>query len=112
MARARSSAHPLKRRLSELAGQLPNSALDELSERELWALQRDLIDAAMEAEHPAIQVQGRVRAWARSFQVGGADDLAAAVLWRRVRPRVDLQAGGMELDWLSPRMQSILSRGA
>ena len=44
--------------------------------------------------------------------IGGADDLPVRVLWRRVRPLVDRQAGGMELDWLSPRMQAILSEGA
>lgn len=103
---------PLQRKLSRLEGRLPNSALEELSERELWALQRDLIDAALEAERPAADVAARVRAWARSFHVGGADDLPARVLWVRVRPRVDRQAGGMELDWLSPRMQAILSEGA
>ena len=103
---------PLRRKLSQLEGRLPNSALDELSDRELWALQRDLIDAALEADCPPTDVQSRVRGWARNFQVGGADDLPARVLWSRVRPRVDHQAGGMELDWLSPRMQAILAEGA
>jgi hypothetical protein len=102
----------LRRRLSRLEGRLPNSALDELNDRELWALQRDLIDAALETDRPPSDVSGRVRGWARSFHVGGADDLPARVLWERVRPRVDHQAGGIELDWLSPRMQAILSEGA
>ncbi|HTK34614.1 MAG TPA: hypothetical protein VL358_04910 [Caulobacteraceae bacterium] len=102
----------LQRRLSRLDGRLPSSALDELSDRELWALQRDLIDAALENDKPGAEVLVRVRAWARSFQIGGADDLPIPVLWRRVRPLVDRQAGGMELDWLSPRMQAILSEGA
>ena len=100
------------RRLSQLAGRMPNSALDELSDRELWALQRDLIDAAMDAVSPPEEVQGRVRGWARNFHIGGADDLPARSLWAKVRPRVDRQAGGIELDWLSPRMQAILSQNA
>lgn len=102
----------LQRRLSRLDGRLPSSALDELSDRELWALQRDLIDAALENDQPGSEVLVRVRTWARSFQIGGADDLPVRVLWRRVRPLVDRQAGGMELDWFSPRMQAILSEGA
>ena len=102
----------LQRRLSRLDGRLPSSALDELSDRELWALQRDLIDAALEKDQPVDEVLVRVRTWARSFQIGGADDLPVLALWRRVRPLVDRQAGGMELDWLSPRMQAILSDGA
>ncbi len=102
----------LQRRLSRMDGRLPSSALDELNDRELWALQRDLIDAALDNEPPAAEVLERVRAWARSFQIGGADDLPVRVLWRRVRPLVDRQAGGMELDWLSPRMQAILAEGA
>lgn len=100
------------RKLSRLEGKLPNSALDELTDRELWALQRDLIDAAFDDQPPPADVAVRVRTWARSFQVGGADDLSARILWDRIRPRVDHQAGGMELDWLSPRMQAILSEGA
>jgi hypothetical protein len=99
----------LQRRLSRLEGRMPNSALDELSDRELWALQRDLIDAALEDRSPAADVLARIRIWARSFQIGGADDLPAERLWLRVRPLVDRQAGGIELDWLSPRMQAILS---
>jgi hypothetical protein len=102
----------LQRRLSRLDGRLPSSALDELSDRELWALQRDLIDAALEKDQPAPEVLARVRSWARSFQIGGADDLPIPMLWRRVRPLVDRQAGGMELDWLSARMQAILSEAA
>ena len=78
----------------------------------MWALQRDLIDAALDNEQPGSEVLARVRTWARSFQIGGADALPVRVLWRRVRPLVDRQAGGMELDWLSPRMQAILSEGA
>jgi hypothetical protein len=112
MSRARTDGSPLRRKLSRLEGRLPNSALDELSDRELWALQRDLIDAALEADLPPTDVQSRVRGWARNFHVGGADDLPARVLWSRVRPRVDRQAGGIELDWLSPRMQAILAEGA
>ena len=103
---------PLQRKLSRLEGRLPSSALDELSDRELWALQRDLIDAALEAMPPPADVAARVRGWARSFQVGGADDLPARVLWARVRPAVDQQAGGIELDWLSARMQAILAETA
>jgi hypothetical protein len=110
--RAPGDGLPLQRKLSRLEGRLPNSALDVLSDSELWALQRDLIDAALEAERPAADVAARVRSWARSFHVGGADDLPAPTLWARVRPRVDHQAGGMELDWLSPRMQAILAEGA
>jgi hypothetical protein len=91
---------------------MPNGALDELSDRELWALQRDLIDAAMDGTRPPEEVQARVRGWARNFHIGGADDLSARVLWSKVRPRVDRQAGGIELDWLSPRMQAILSETA
>lgn len=102
----------LQRRLSRLEGRLPASALDELTDSELWALQRDLIDAALEDEGAPDEVLARVRTWARSFQIGGADDLPARVLWRRVRPLVDRQAGGIELDWLSPRMQAILSENA
>jgi hypothetical protein len=98
----------LQRRLSRLEGRLPNSARDELSERELWALQRDLIDAALDGPRPPNEVLVRVRSWARSFQIGGADDLPALVLWRRVRPLVDRQAGGIELDWRSARMLAIL----
>ena len=105
------AATGLQRKLSRLEGRLPSTALDELSDRELWALQRDLIDAALEDDQPTPEVLDRVRTWARSFQIGGADDLPAVVLWRRVRPLVDRQAGGIELDWLSPRMQAILSEG-
>jgi hypothetical protein len=99
----------LQRRLSRLEGRLPNAARDELTEHELWALQRDLIDAALDDARPPAEVLTRVRNWARSFQIGGADDLPAAVLWRRVRPLVDRQAGGIELDWRSPRMLAILA---
>lgn len=99
----------LPRGLSRLEGRLPASALDELNESELWALQRDLIDAALDTPAPPADVLSRIRIWARSFQIGGADDLPAGELWRSVRPLVDRQAGGMELDWLSPRMQAILS---
>ncbi len=114
MSRSRppSDGPPAHLKLSRLGGRLPSSALDELSDRELWALQRDLIDAALDAAPPPIDVADRVRNWARSFQVGGADDLPARVLWARVRPRVDHQAGGIELDWLSPRMQAILAETA
>jgi hypothetical protein len=113
MSRSRSSDSPrLQRRLSRLEGRMPSGALDELSDRELWALQRDLIDAAFDTAPAPQEVAVRVRGWARSFQVGGADDLPAKVLWERVRPLVDHQAGGMELDWLSPRMQAILAETA
>ena len=61
----------LQRRLSRLDGRLPSSALDELNDRELWALQRDLIDAALDNEQPGSEVLARVRTWARSFQIGG-----------------------------------------
>jgi hypothetical protein len=101
----------LQRRLSRLDGRMPSSALDELNDRELWALQRDQLDAAFEGEQPGAEVLTRVRTWARSFQIGGADDLPALALWRRVRPLVDRQAGGLELDWLAPRMQAILAEG-
>ena len=106
------TATGLQRKLSRLEGRLPSTALDELSDRELWALQRDLIDAALDDQQPTHEVLDRVRTWARSFQIGGADDLPAAMLWRRVRPLVDRQAGGIELDWLSPRMQAILTETA
>ncbi len=99
----------LQRRLSRLEGRLPNCARDELSECELWALQRDLIDAALEDAPPPAEVALLVRVWARSFQIGGADDLSAVSLWGRVRPLVDRQAHGVELDWRSPRMLAILS---
>jgi len=102
----------LPRELSRLEGRLPTSALDELNERELWALQRDLIDAVLDTDAPPAKVLSRIRLWARSFQIGGADDLPARQLWLSVRPLVDRQAGGVELDWLSPRMQAILSDAA
>jgi hypothetical protein len=105
------SPQALQRRLSRLQGRLPTSALEELSERELWAVQRDLIDAALHGGGVAPELAARVRDWARGFQIGGADDLPASVLWSSVRPLVDHQAGGIELDWLSPRMQALLAPG-
>jgi hypothetical protein len=101
----------LQRRLSRLQGRLPAGALEELSDDELWAVQRDLIDAALEAGRGAPEVGARVRDWARGFQIGGADDLPAQALWSRVRPLVDHQAGGIALDWGSPRMRALLATG-
>ena len=91
---------------------MPALALEQLNDCELWALQRDLIDAALAARAPPEDVLSRIRIWARSFEIGGADDLAAIALWASVRPLVDHQAEGVELDWLSPRMQAILAEAS
>jgi hypothetical protein len=98
--------------LARLQGRIPAGACRTLSLEELWAVQRDAIDAAIALESCGAPLSARIRLWARDFQVSGADDLPAPALWPPVRIIVDAQSGGLELDWSSQRLQEVLAAAA
>ena len=99
-----------KHSIACLRGQVPAAACGMLSVEELWAVQRDAIDAIVHALAPTAALAIRIRDWARDFSLAGADDLPISALWPAVRPIVDAQSGRLKLDWTSPALRGLLDQ--